>query len=159
MSPLPIRFLHQNCRFFVQSDPLAQNLRHFLILQHTGKPVCAKQNDVSLLHGMNHRIRLHGIPNPNSARNHVSFGVHCRFLLRNAPHLHQLHRVPGRSGPGGGRRGQVLPSAADGVLRLVQLAAQFGVMSIPTLVVMKQGKAVATRVGVQSKQAILNMLG
>ena len=40
-----------------------------------------------------------------------------------------------------------------------ELAAQFGVMSIPTLVVMKQGKAVATRVGVQSKQAILNMLG
>nr|WP_308753837.1 thioredoxin [uncultured Anaerotruncus sp.] len=39
-----------------------------------------------------------------------------------------------------------------------ELAAQFGVMSIPTLVVMKQGKAVATRVGVQSKQAILNML-
>ena len=39
------------------------------------------------------------------------------------------------------------------------LAAQFGVMSIPTLIVMKQGKAVATRVGVQSKQAILNMLG
>lgn len=40
-----------------------------------------------------------------------------------------------------------------------ELAAQFGVMSIPTLVVMKQGKAVATRVGVQSKQAILSMLG
>ena len=40
-----------------------------------------------------------------------------------------------------------------------ELAAQFGVMSIPTLVVMKQGKVVATRVGVQSKQAILNMLG
>ena len=40
-----------------------------------------------------------------------------------------------------------------------ELAAQFGVMSIPTLVVMKQGKAVATRVGVQSKQAILNLLG
>ena len=40
-----------------------------------------------------------------------------------------------------------------------ELAAQFGVMSIPTLVVMKQGKAVATRVGAQSKQAILNMLG
>ena len=40
-----------------------------------------------------------------------------------------------------------------------ELAAQFGVMSIPTLIVMKQGKAVATRVGVQSKQAILNMLG
>ena len=39
-----------------------------------------------------------------------------------------------------------------------ELAAQFGVMSIPTLVVMKQGKAVATRVGVQSKQTILNML-
>ena len=42
---------------------------------------------------MNHRIRLHGIPNPNGARNHVSFGVHCRFLLRNAPHLHQLHHI------------------------------------------------------------------
>ena len=39
------------------------------------------------------------------------------------------------------------------------LAAEFGVMSIPTLVVMKDGKAVDTRVGVQPKAAILAMLG
>lgn len=40
-----------------------------------------------------------------------------------------------------------------------ELARQFGVMSIPTLVVMKDGKAVDTRVGVQPKAAILAMLG
>lgn len=39
------------------------------------------------------------------------------------------------------------------------LAARFNVMSIPTLVVMKDGKAVNTSVGVQSKAAILKMLG
>ena len=40
-----------------------------------------------------------------------------------------------------------------------ELARQFGVMSIPTLVVMKDGKPVDTRVGVQPKAAILAMLG
>ena len=39
------------------------------------------------------------------------------------------------------------------------LAGRFNVMSIPTLVVMKDGKAVNTSVGVQSKAAILKMLG
>lgn len=39
-----------------------------------------------------------------------------------------------------------------------ELARQFGVMSIPTLVVMKDGKAVAQSVGVQPKEAILRML-
>lgn len=39
------------------------------------------------------------------------------------------------------------------------LAAQFGVMSIPTLVVFKNGKAVQRAVGVQPKQKILSMLG
>lgn len=39
------------------------------------------------------------------------------------------------------------------------LAARFNVMSIPTLVVMKDGQAVNTSVGVQSKAAILKMLG
>ena len=39
------------------------------------------------------------------------------------------------------------------------LARQFGVMSIPTLVVMKDGKSVDTAVGVQPKGAILSMLG
>ena len=39
------------------------------------------------------------------------------------------------------------------------LAASFGVMSIPTLVVMKDGKPVDTKVGVQPKAAILAMLG
>ena len=39
-----------------------------------------------------------------------------------------------------------------------ELAQQFGVMSIPTLVVMKDGKSVETRVGVQPKAAILGML-
>lgn len=39
------------------------------------------------------------------------------------------------------------------------LAAKFGVMSIPTLVVIKDGKTVNSSVGVQSKAAILKMLG
>ena len=40
-----------------------------------------------------------------------------------------------------------------------ELARQFGVMSIPTLVVMKDGKPVDTKVGVQPNAAILAMLG
>ena len=38
------------------------------------------------------------------------------------------------------------------------LAAEFSVMSIPTLVVMKNGKLSAQRVGVQSKEAILKLI-
>lgn len=38
------------------------------------------------------------------------------------------------------------------------LAGEFRVMSIPTLVVMKDGKPVKTIVGVQPKKEILNML-
>ena len=38
------------------------------------------------------------------------------------------------------------------------LASEFRVMSIPTLVVMKDGKPVKTLVGVQPKKEILNML-
>ena len=38
------------------------------------------------------------------------------------------------------------------------LAAQFGVMSIPTLVVMKEGKIVNQAVGARHKNAILSML-
>ena len=39
-----------------------------------------------------------------------------------------------------------------------ELARQFGVMSIPTLVVMKNGEAVAQSVGVQPNEAILRMI-
>lgn len=39
-----------------------------------------------------------------------------------------------------------------------ELARQFGVMSIPTLVVIKNGKIVGQTVGVQPKQSILNMI-
>ncbi len=39
-----------------------------------------------------------------------------------------------------------------------ELAQQFRVMSIPTLVVMKEGKVVQSTVGVQSKQALLSMI-
>ncbi|MGF7017886.1 thioredoxin 1 [Lachnospiraceae bacterium PF1-21] len=39
-----------------------------------------------------------------------------------------------------------------------ELAVQFGVMSIPTLVVVKNGKAVSQAVGVQPKQKILQLL-
>jgi thioredoxin 1 len=39
-----------------------------------------------------------------------------------------------------------------------ELAQSFKVMSIPTLVVMKEGKVVKSTVGVQSKQALLAML-
>ncbi|WP_349671177.1 thioredoxin [Lacrimispora sp.] len=38
------------------------------------------------------------------------------------------------------------------------LAQAFKVMSIPTLVVMKEGKVVKSTVGVQSKQTIISML-
>ena len=39
-----------------------------------------------------------------------------------------------------------------------ELAKQFGVMSIPTLVVMENGAAVNRSVGAKKKKAILNML-
>lgn len=39
-----------------------------------------------------------------------------------------------------------------------ELAGKFGIMSIPTLVVMKCGKRIATAIGVKSKQDIINML-
>lgn len=39
------------------------------------------------------------------------------------------------------------------------IAARYGVMSIPTLIVFRGGEAVQRKVGVQSKQAILAMLG
>jgi len=39
-----------------------------------------------------------------------------------------------------------------------ELANSFKVMSIPTLVVIKEGKVTQTSVGVKSKQAILSML-
>ena len=39
-----------------------------------------------------------------------------------------------------------------------ELAQTFGVMSIPTLVVMKDGEVVGQSVGVKSKEAILQML-
>ena len=38
-----------------------------------------------------------------------------------------------------------------------ELAQSFGVMSIPTLIVIKSGKVANKSVGVKSKQAILNM--
>ena len=40
----------------------------------------------------------------------------------------------------------------------MELAQKFGIMSIPTLVVFKNGKNVAASVGVKSKAAILSML-
>lgn len=39
-----------------------------------------------------------------------------------------------------------------------ELAQQFGVMSIPTLVVMKDGKVASTAVGARSKEFIMDML-
>ncbi len=39
-----------------------------------------------------------------------------------------------------------------------ELASEFNIMSIPTLVVMKNGKPIASSVGVKSKSAILSML-
>ena len=40
-----------------------------------------------------------------------------------------------------------------------RLAAQFGVMSIPTLVVIRTGETAGTLVGVQSKERVLELLG
>ncbi len=39
-----------------------------------------------------------------------------------------------------------------------ELAIKFGIMSIPTLIVFRDGKVVAQSVGVKSKEAILDML-
>lgn len=39
-----------------------------------------------------------------------------------------------------------------------ELAAQFNVMSIPTLIVFKEGRAVNSSMGVRPKQAILDLL-
>ena len=39
------------------------------------------------------------------------------------------------------------------------IAARYGVMSIPTLIVFKNGQVAGKTVGVQPKQVILNMLG
>ncbi len=40
----------------------------------------------------------------------------------------------------------------------IELASQFGIMSIPTLVVMKDGKIVNQATGARSKRGILDML-
>ena len=40
-----------------------------------------------------------------------------------------------------------------------EIAARYGVMSIPTLIVFKNGEAVGRTVGVQSKAAVKNLLG
>lgn len=40
-----------------------------------------------------------------------------------------------------------------------ELAVRFGIMSIPTLMVFRGGKAAGQIVGVQPKQTILNMIG
>ena len=40
-----------------------------------------------------------------------------------------------------------------------ELAQQFGIMSIPTLIVIKEGNPVAQSTGVRPKQAILDMIG
>lgn len=39
-----------------------------------------------------------------------------------------------------------------------ELASQFGIMSIPTLIVWKDGRPVATSVGVKPKKSILDLL-
>ncbi|MEW4411642.1 thioredoxin [Clostridium sp. AN503] len=39
-----------------------------------------------------------------------------------------------------------------------EIAMKYGVMSIPTLIVFKNGKAVNKKVGVQSKEAIVSMI-
>lgn len=39
-----------------------------------------------------------------------------------------------------------------------QIAANFGIMSIPTLVVMKDGKPMATKIGLCGKEEILKLL-
>lgn len=40
-----------------------------------------------------------------------------------------------------------------------EIAAKYGVMSIPALIVFKGGQVAGKTIGVQSKQTILNMLG
>lgn len=57
--------------------------------------------------------------------------------------------------------GREVPNVKVGKINVdeqTELAQQFGVMSIPTLVVLKGGKIVNKAVGALPKQAILNML-
>ena len=56
-----------------------------------------------------------------------------------------------------GERGDI-KAAKVNVDEQPELAGQFGVMSIPTLVVMKDGKVVQQAVGVRPKAQILSML-
>ena len=39
------------------------------------------------------------------------------------------------------------------------LSAQYGIMSIPTLLVLKGGELAGKKIGVQTKQALMEMLG
>ncbi|MFA9376182.1 MAG: thioredoxin [Lachnotalea sp.] len=57
--------------------------------------------------------------------------------------------------------GQIGGSAVVGKVNVdeeQELAQKFNVMSIPTLIVMKNGKVIHSVVGVQTKQAILSMI-
>lgn len=57
--------------------------------------------------------------------------------------------------------GENLPNVKVGKVDVDQepdLASQFKVMSIPTLVIFKDGKAAATSVGVKSKKDVLKMV-
>ena len=67
--------------------------------------------------------------------------------MRPLPHA----RPRDRSGRVGNRRGGEVDDSPN-------LAAQFGVMNIPTLIVFKNGEPVKKMVGVQSKDAILKAL-
>ena len=44
------------------------------------------------------------------------------------------------------------------VMVVAKLASQFGIMSIPTLVVMEQGQILSKAMGARPKKAILSML-
>ena len=59
---------------------------------------------------------------------------------------------------GGVAGGATAAARIRGLDEQPELAAQFGVMSIPTLVVMKGGKAVNQIVGARPKSQILAML-
>ena len=56
-----------------------------------------------------------------------------------------------------GERSDVLVGKIDGDSQM-ELAVQFGIVSIPTLIVMEKGQIVAKSVGYQSREEILKLL-
>jgi len=73
----------------------------------------------------------------------------CTYCRRIAPAVDQV----------AGQYGEQMVVGKVNVDEQPDLAAQFGVMSIPTLLVFEQGKLVRQAVGARSKAGVLELLG